>query len=188
MTAPGSKLDSTFAIAYKISAEILYRQAASSKQKQIVVKEESVIIYHKVKKGENLTEIAKKYKIVISDLKKWNKLKSPKATVGQSLVIHKTVEVKKSIVTNVAPSRSKETGNKEADKSNSQPQNSNTTNLNQSDSKAVEYYTVQKGDTLWSIASRYEGVTVSDLKTMNNISNESELKPGTKLKVAVTGK
>jgi hypothetical protein len=32
--ALGLKLDSTLAIAYKISAEILYRQAASSKQKQ----------------------------------------------------------------------------------------------------------------------------------------------------------
>src|SRR5690348_7836639 len=33
----------------------------------------------------------------------------------------------------------------------------------------VEYYIVQKGDTLWSIAQRYPGVTVADIMRVNGI-------------------
>lgn len=139
---------------------------ASSKNKNTHSKEDAIIIYHKVKSGESLVEIAEKYKIGVGDLKKWNKLKTNKTALGQKLVIHKTVETKK-------PIAETHTNSIEA---NSKKANSET--------KDSGYYTVQKGDTLWSIASRYEGMTVSELKAMNNISNESDLKPGTRLKVA----
>lgn len=47
------------------------------------------------------------------------------------------------------------------------------------------YHIVQPGDTLWSIAQRYEGITVDDIKKVNNIHNSKSLKPGTKLKIKV---
>lgn len=47
------------------------------------------------------------------------------------------------------------------------------------------YHVVQPGDTLWSIAQRYQGISVDDLKRVNNISNSKSLKPGTKLKIKV---
>lgn len=47
------------------------------------------------------------------------------------------------------------------------------------------YHTVAPGDTLFSIAQRYEGVTVAKLKSLNNIHNIHSLRPGTKLKVKV---
>lgn len=47
------------------------------------------------------------------------------------------------------------------------------------------YHTVQPGDTLWSISQRYDGISVDELKRVNNISNSKSLKPGTKLKIKV---
>jgi len=47
------------------------------------------------------------------------------------------------------------------------------------------YHVVQPGDTLWSIAQRYDGISVDDLKRANNIHNSKNLKPGTKLKIKV---
>lgn len=47
------------------------------------------------------------------------------------------------------------------------------------------YHVVQPGDTLWSIAQRYDGISVDDLKRTNNIHNIKSLKPGTKLKIKV---
>jgi LysM repeat protein len=47
------------------------------------------------------------------------------------------------------------------------------------------WHIVQKGDTLYSIAKRYEG-TVDEIKSLNNLST-NELKPGTKLRVKVSG-
>ncbi len=48
------------------------------------------------------------------------------------------------------------------------------------------YYTVRQGDTLWDIAKMYDGVTVDQIKQLNNISNTRRLKPGQKIKIAVS--
>ena len=48
--------------------------------------------------------------------------------------------------------------------------------------KRDEHYYVQKGDSLFSIAKKYPGVTVSDIKKWNGI-NSNSLKPGMKLKI-----
>lgn len=49
------------------------------------------------------------------------------------------------------------------------------------------YYTVRKGDTLWDIANLYDGVSVDQIKKLNNIRNSKNLKPGQKLKVGYKG-
>lgn len=47
------------------------------------------------------------------------------------------------------------------------------------------YHTIKSGDTLWDIARMYDGVTVDDIKSLNNISNTRRLEPGKKLKIAI---
>jgi len=47
------------------------------------------------------------------------------------------------------------------------------------------YHVVQPGDTLWSIAKRYSGISADDIKRTNNIHNDKSLRPGTKLKIKV---
>jgi membrane-bound lytic murein transglycosylase D len=54
-------------------------------------------------------------------------------------------------------------------------------------SNTYVYYTVRKGDTLWDIAKLYDGVTVEQIKKLNNIDNTKRLKPGQKLKVGYKG-
>ena len=54
------------------------------------------------------------------------------------------------------------------------------------DNMKVVYHIVQPGDTLWNIASRYEGVTVERIKEMNAL-RDNEIKVGTKLKVVIGG-
>ena len=41
-------------------------------------------------------------------------------------------------------------------------------------------YIVRQGDTLWDIAKEYDGVTVDQIKRLNNIRNTHRLKPGQK--------
>lgn len=47
-------------------------------------------------------------------------------------------------------------------------------------------YTVKSGDTLWDIARRYDGVTVEQIKKLNNLNSRSELKIGQKLKITAS--
>ena len=44
-------------------------------------------------------------------------------------------------------------------------------------------YYVQKGDSLFSIAKKHPGVTISDLKQWNGIGSNGNIKPGMKLKI-----
>ena len=67
--------------------------ANTSSSKQALSKSTSTkktkLVYHTVKKGENLNVIAQKYKVSTSDLKRWNKIKNAnKIYSGQKLKIY----------------------------------------------------------------------------------------------------
>ena len=50
---------------------------------------------------------------------------------------------------------------------------------------AAEYilYTVQSGDSLFTIAKKFPGITDADLRAFNNIRNVKGLYPGQKIKI-----
>jgi membrane-bound lytic murein transglycosylase D len=111
---------------------------------------------HTVKSGETLGSIAAKYKCSVHDLKKWNQLKDDQIQPDQKLLV---------------------TGPKTATVTSSQENQ-------QIIAADFIYHVVRKGDTLWDIARLYDGVTVDQIKKLNNIENSNRLKPGQKLKVA----
>ncbi len=57
---------------------------------------QKVKITHKVKSGESLSTIAKKYKVTVAELKSWNSLSSDKLSIGKALkvITKKAVPVK----------------------------------------------------------------------------------------------
>jgi LysM repeat protein len=118
---------------------------------------ESPKTLHSVKSGESLGSIAAKYHCSIAELMKWNNLSSQKILVGQKI---KVVANSKTSAANVKPD----------------------TITRPKTSQRVTSYTIQSGDNLWDIADKFD-VTVSQLKTYNNLKNNSRLKPGQKLKI-----
>ena len=83
-----------------------------------------------VKKGDSLWKIANKYNTTVEKLKSANNLKTNTLSVGQKLVIPSI---------SVSP-------------------------------EVSDTYIVQKGDSLWSIANKFN-MTVSELKNLNNLTN-----------------
>lgn len=47
-----------------------------------------------------------------------------------------------------------------------------------------KYHTVQPGDTLWEIANQYDGVTIEQIKRLNNLSNTDWLNIGQKIRLS----
>ncbi len=165
-------------------------------------KEEPEIRYvtHKVKRGESLGRIAAKYDISVSQLKDWNNLRSNTIHTGQRLAI-KTLEPKGQRPTTVAESKPAETANTDtltaARTSHSVPDSEPDPEKASSEklvdvgpskkSPDVVYYKVQPGDTLYSIARQYPGISAGNIMEWNKIQNAKSLKAGTKLKILVKG-
>lgn len=113
-------------------------------------------VTYKVKSGDALGKIAQNYGTSVDNLKKWNNLSSNTIKVGQVLHIYNG-KAPASFNNNIASSESgKET-----------TMGSNT-------------YTVQPGDSLWLISRKLDGVTIDQIKKLNNLNN-NQIKPGQKL-------
>jgi membrane-bound lytic murein transglycosylase D len=161
--------------------------------------------YHIVKKGEGILSIAKKYHCSIAEIKSWNKLKSNHISPGKKLIVYtenslvtSVSKPKTTYTTVVYDSSSPAIGNLDFSDNNIQTidsisaSNENSASVlkteanvqqKQTDKQTELFYVVQRGDTLWKIANRYNGLTVEELKKANQISDNKSLKLGTKLKI-----
>ncbi|MEO8934967.1 MAG: LysM peptidoglycan-binding domain-containing protein [Xanthomarina sp.] len=111
---------------------------------------------YRVKSGDNLGYIARKYGVRVSQIKQWNGLRSNDINIGQRLTIYPRNPVA------------------------SQPAN---TPVKTSTSEGQKTYTVQSGDSLWSISQKFPGVSIENIRDWNGFSG-TNLKPGMKLKVS----
>lgn len=122
-------------------------------------------VYHVVKRGENLSKIAQDNNCTPDNIVKWNHLNNLTIAVGQKLRV-------------VEPSEE----SARVPESSGQSAKTSKTITSPNGQKYI-YYTIQPGDNLWGIAEKYEGVTVADIKKLNNISNAQRLKPGQRIKI-----
>ena len=127
---------------------IEYGDADNYKQVvEIIVK--SIIEYlalsdtYKVKSGDTLYSIAKKYNISVNELKELNNLKNNNITIGQVLKIK--------------------------------------SNIPSEEVTEKNYYIVKSGDTLYSIAKKYN-TTIDEIKKLNNLKSDN-LSIGMELKI-----
>jgi membrane-bound lytic murein transglycosylase D len=118
-------------------------------------------IVYKVKDGDVLGKIAERHGVSVSQLRSWNNIRGNLIRIGQNLTIY-------------VPERTAQ-------------------RLGYSQDVATEisdnnfiYYKVKSGDTLWEIAQMYPGVSHSDIKRINNLTND-KLVPGQTLKIKPKG-
>ncbi len=133
-----------------------------NKEEEFASNPERKEIEYVVQKGDNLGNIAKKFGATLIDLQQWNNLSDHNIALGATLIVAKN-EI--AITTDKVSSSSFKKKNI----------------ASVSKKEAAEYY-VKKGDSLFSIAQKYPGVTISDIKKWNDIRGE-HIKPGMKLKI-----
>ncbi|OBS10317.1 LysM peptidoglycan-binding domain-containing protein [Acidihalobacter prosperus] len=114
-------------------------------------------VYHVVKSGDTLWDIARNYKVSISDLMHWNHL-GPHSALhpGQRLVVHPASGDGLAIASSGQPAQRVRTVS----------------------------YTVRNGDSLYSIAQRF-GVNIPSIRRWNDLGRTDILHPGQPLKLRV---
>lgn len=117
-------------------------------------------VLHKIRSGESLSVIASRYNTSVSKLMALNGLNSHMIRAGQTLKLPGVVQAENSVAVaaTTAASRVAETGGAGA-------------------------YVIQSGDSLWSIARRFN-ISQRELVAWNNISNKHHIKPGQTLKIS----
>lgn len=123
-------------------------------------------ISHKVKQGDNLYNLAKKYHVSVNQLKAMNNLRSTKLSLGQVLVVKTDAS---------GTSRSANNGKKKTVKNKKRAEEIVIT---ENDGEFIEYK-VKKGDNLDKIATRFE-VDKEELIEANDLRNSQnkKLPPG----------
>jgi membrane-bound lytic murein transglycosylase D len=147
--------------------------------------------FHTVRTGENLGLIARKYHCGVTDLKRWNGLRSTMIYPGQRLLVYTPVMVTGTTLDSFKRDKQSSVAEDNASQEQVAQQTENMTTENNSDDPENDeqgyiYHVIKPGETLWDIANFYKGVTVEQIKKLNNITNVKRLRPGQKIKIAKT--
>ena len=131
----------------QLMVDPLYAQAAMELQNLQAGLIASQAVTHRVRNGESLSVIARRYRVSVKDLQRWNNISDPRRLrAGATItVFHSPAE--------------------------QLPASSGTVK-----------YVVQSGDSLWSIARRYN-VRVAELKSWNDLGSNSMIQPGQSIRI-----
>ena len=152
----------------QLAANTGNNQRRAARQEQQTNRRGAQTVTHKVQSGESLYSIARRYNVDMAELSRANNLHGNNIHPGQ--VLH------------VSGGSNQQAANRHADnKPNSRNERGNERNVRNGRQQTVSH-TVRSGDTLQSIARRYN-TSVADIKRSNNLGN-SVLRPGQKLRVS----
>lgn len=131
-------------------------------------------IVYRVKSGDYLGKIASRHRCTVAQIKRWNNLKSNNIRVGQRLVIYSggvsSSSASSSSSTSAAKTKSAST------------QSAKTPAPAASQSGDYITYVVKSGDSFYSIAKNYPGISAQNIMDFNGLSS-SKIKPGMKIKI-----
>ncbi len=142
---------------YRFKADSLLSQKVLKDVQNSARKGQQRIAY-RVKSGDYLGRIASRHGVSVSQIKKWNNLKSSNIRAGQILYIYGS------------SGNSSSSGTEKASSNTGQTTSSSRT------------YTVKSGDSLYTIAKHYPGVSAANIKEANGLKSD-KIRPGQRLKI-----
>ncbi len=171
---------------------VRYQLLEEGSNKAIAAATQDNLIVHRVKKGESISQISKKYNVPVELIASWNDLSANhKIRTGQqlSLYLDKNDKGSQTAVDNsatVAKNPKENTAIILASKTKKVLSQETITKvtinkLQEADKSKLNWYEVQDGDTLWTIAKEFKLSTLQ-IKQLNNLQSNN-IQPGKRLKI-----
>lgn len=147
-----------------------------------------------IQKGDTPFSVSRRFGVTVDALQAHNQLGTSDFKIGSNIEIPIAVEDKNSFETVALPLKIDETvemkttpalyaSSTNADSAMSKADNRDIPRITKSSTTSKRsFYTVKRGDTLFSIAQAFQ-VAVKDLQKWNNLHGKSRLMPGIKMKV-----
>ena len=183
---PGNDRQYILRIPYKYTnaflenEDSLYRHKSDVYFNPVTIKKikedgDGVRIVYRVKSGDYLGKIAINHGTTVAKIKKWNNLKSNDIRVGQRLIIYRGGQAPASASSSTAKPAASSAAKPATSASAAKPASSIPAGT------AYTTYTVKSGDSLYSIAKQFPGVSAQNIMDFNGIS--TNIKPGMKIKI-----
>ncbi len=138
-----------------------------------------VKLIYTVKEGDNLGYIASWYNVGLSSIRYWNNIYRNTIRIGQKINVFVNPSEKDhyAAVDNLSfEEKQKRIGKSVTARTETLP-------TKEQISGDYVYHTVRTGDTVWDIAKKYDGVTVSEILSLNGMNSSGKLAVGQRLKI-----
>lgn len=147
------------------------REIFAAKYSEIPKEKKMSWAHHRVRSGETLSTIGRRYGVSVSEIKRFNKISGTLIRAGQSLVI--PVPADAGVRQKYAASEP------EAAPRRSAPRSQPVENVA---GREKHEYVVKQGDSLWDIARRFN-VSLAEIRTWNGLGYSRLIKPGQTLNI-----
>ncbi|MFO7369116.1 MAG: LysM peptidoglycan-binding domain-containing protein [Bacteroidales bacterium] len=132
-----------------------------------------------VKEGDNLGFIAMWYNVRLSDIRYWNNIRQNTIRSGQKLSIYvpRNKVSKYEDINELSFAQKQARVGKTVTAETTQPAQPLAAG------NGFVIYTVKQGDTIWDIIKKYPGVTETEVKQWNNLTDAAKIRAGQQLKI-----
>jgi len=170
------KIGQRLRIPYQTTKYVLLKKGQTAKDYYASTAGNGRMILHEMRRGETLSKVGKRYNVPVELIVQWNDIVDVRRVrAGQQLALYLDRNAEPAEIAAVeAPASTAVVSLSDLKKRNP----ATGTSIN-TQAAAVSYYKVRNGDSLWTIARKFQ-VSARDIRRWNGLRNDM-IHPGTKL-------
>jgi len=168
-------------IPYKTTKYVLLKKGQTAKEYYASTSKNGRMVLHELRRGETLSKVSKRYNVPVELIVQWNDIADVRRIrAGHQLAIYLDQDMVSPQVASTSASASTKNISLADVKKRKSVANKKSKKAHKQDT-AISYYKVRNGDSLWSIARKFQ-VSARDIRQWNDLPNNM-IHPGKKLKI-----
>ena len=168
-------------IPYKTTKYVLLKKGQTAKEYYASTSKNGRMVLHELRRGETLSKVSKRYNVPVELIVQWNDITDVRRIrAGHQLAIYLDHDTVSHRVASTSASASTKNISLADVKKRKSVADKKGKKANKQDT-AISYYKVRNGDSLWSIARKFQ-VSARDIRQWNDLPNNM-IHPGKKLKI-----